>query len=232
MSEVSYAFVTPFVSVCTPTCDRRDHMRGAIQCYLTQTYPHASMEWLILDDGEDSIEDLVRDVPGVRYIRSETKLPIGRKRNILNDMSKGDFVVYFDDDDYYPPERVRHAVETLQIHPHALCAGSSLMYMLGSDKRTIYRLGPWGPKHATANTFAFRRALLNVTSFDDSRTKAEEKGFLKGYTIPFVQLDPLRTILVMQHESNTIDKRPFMRHPTKLRVHDYIPDATTRRFYT
>ena len=34
-----------------------------------------------------------------------------------------------DDDDYYPPERVSHAVEMLQSHPKALCAGASEIYI-------------------------------------------------------------------------------------------------------
>ena len=34
-----------------------------------------------------------------------------------------------DDDDYYPPERISHAVSTLQKNPKALCAGSSTMYI-------------------------------------------------------------------------------------------------------
>ena len=33
-----------------------------------------------------------------------------------------------DDDDYYPPERVSHAVEMLQSHPKALCAGASVLH--------------------------------------------------------------------------------------------------------
>lgn len=31
----------------------------------------------------------------------------------MHEKSKGDILVYMDDDDYYPPERVSHAVETL-----------------------------------------------------------------------------------------------------------------------
>ena len=33
------------------------------------------------------------------------------------------------------------------------------------------------------------------------------KHFLKNYTIPFIQLDPLKTILVISHDQNTFDKR-------------------------
>ena len=35
--------------------------------------------------------------------------------NFLHKKSKGDILVYMDDDDYYPPSRVSHAVETLNL---------------------------------------------------------------------------------------------------------------------
>ena len=54
---------------------------------------------------------------------------------------------------------------------------------------------------------------------------AEEKHFLKNYTIPFVQLDPMKTILVFSHNHNTFDKKKLLDNPnpqfckhTKLKV--------------
>ena len=31
------------------------------------------MEWIVIDDGEDSVEDLFKDVPTVKYFRVEEK---------------------------------------------------------------------------------------------------------------------------------------------------------------
>ena len=39
---------------------------------------------------------------------------------------------------------------------------------------------------------------------------AEEKQFLKNYTIPFIQLDTMKTILVFAHDHNTFDKRRLL----------------------
>ena len=60
----------------------------------------------------------------------------------------------------------------------------------------MYQAGPYGPNHATAGTFAFRVELLKKTKYNENASLAEEKEFLKDYTIPFVQLDPMKTILV------------------------------------
>ena len=59
----------PFVSVCTPTYNRRMFIPQLIKCYEAQTYPKELMEWIIIDDGEDSVEDLFKDVQGVKYFR-------------------------------------------------------------------------------------------------------------------------------------------------------------------
>ena len=38
---------------------------------------------------------------------------LGAKRNFMHDKCKGSIIVYMDDDDYYPPDRISHAVEKL-----------------------------------------------------------------------------------------------------------------------
>jgi hypothetical protein len=77
----------------------------------------------------------------------------------------------------------------------------------------MYQFGPYGPNHATAGTFAFKRKLLENNKYDDDACLAEEKQFLKDYTVPFVQLDPRKTILVFSHEQNTFDKRKLLENP-------------------
>ena len=135
-----------------------------------------------------------------------------------------------DDDDFYPPERVTHAVDRLRSQPRALCAGSSIVYIYFNDLDKIYQFGPYGPMHATAGTFAFKRELLKQTRYDDDAEIAEEKAFLKNYTVPLVQLDPMKAILVFAHQFNTFDKRRLLVNPhpnfvreTKLKPKYVIP---------
>ena len=80
-----------------------------------------------------------------------------------------------DDDDYYPPERVNHAVNRLRSRPEALAVGSSIVYIYFNDLDKIYQFGPYGAQHATAGTFAFKRKLLEQTRYDDDAELAEEK---------------------------------------------------------
>ena len=215
MSKTKSKKYYPFVSVCTPTFNRRPFIPTMLACFRNQDYPKDRMEWIIVDDGTDDIGDLIREakIPQIKYFRLEKKMSLGEKRNYMHEQSKGSIIVYMDDDDYYPPERVSHAVERLLGSPDALCAGSSEMYIYFKHIKQMYQTGPYGPNHATAGTFAFKVELLKQTKYENHAALAEEKAFLKNYTIPFVQLDPMKSILVFSHEHNTFDKRKMLENP-------------------
>jgi glycosyltransferase involved in cell wall biosynthesis len=232
--------IYPFVSICTPTFNRRPFVSSMIRCFEHQTYPKDKIEWIIIDDGTDKIEDLVKHIPQVKYFSYDEKMTLGRKRNLMHEKSSGDIIVYMDDDDYYPPCRISHAVETLQKNPQALCAGSSEMYIYFKHINKMVQFGPYGPNHATAATFAFRRELLKQTSYNEANAVAEEKHFLKNNTIPFVQLEPKKTILVFSHIHNSFDKRTlieslefpnqFMSYSDK-KVEEFVKEPELLKFF-
>tara|TARA_B100002051_G_scaffold270421_1_gene303283 strand:- start:935 stop:1981 length:1047 start_codon:yes stop_codon:yes gene_type:complete len=228
----------PFVSVCTPTFNRRPFIPMMLKCFNSQTYPKDKTEWIIIDDGTDKIEDLVKYHPNVKYFRYEEKMTLGKKRNLMHEKSCGDIIVYMDDDDYYPPTRISHAVEMLTSNSKALCAGSSELYIWFKHINQMYKFGPYGPNHATAGTFAFKRELLKQTKYDEKACLAEEKAFLKNYTIPFVQLDPKQTILVFSHIQNTFDKKTLLKdapnrfcNPSDRTVEEFLTDNEIKQFF-
>jgi glycosyltransferase involved in cell wall biosynthesis len=227
----------PFVSVCTPTYNRRPFIEGMIKCFDHQDYPKDKMEWIIIDDGTDKIEELVVNHPNVKYFKYDEKITLGKKRNLLHEKSKGDILVYMDDDDYYPPERVSHAVEKLTSNKEALCAGSSEIYIYFKHINQMFKFGPYGEKHATAGTFAFKRELIK-NKYDEEACLAEEKSFLKNYTVPFVQLDPMKVILVFSHNHNTFDKKKLLdnQHPQYCKpstktVDDFVKQSDLKEYF-
>ena len=94
----------PFVSIVTPTYNRRRFIPSLIKMIQQQTYPRDRMEWLIYDDGQEAIGDLIdaakADLPVTRYFFSEDKLTLGEKRNKLNEAAQGEIIVAMDDDDF------------------------------------------------------------------------------------------------------------------------------------
>jgi glycosyltransferase involved in cell wall biosynthesis len=228
----------PFISICTPTFNRRPFIPYMIKCFEHQTYPKELIEWIIIDDGSDPIEDLVSHIPQVKYFYYEEKMLLGKKRNLMHSKCSGDIIIYMDDDDYYPPERFSHAVEKLQQNPKFLLAGSSEMHIYFDSKQSVFQCGPYKEYHSTAATFAFKKELLKQTTYDDSIAVSEEHKFTKGYTIPLIQLDTLKSIMVFSHKHNSLNKETLLVNPKQTRtipscytVDDFIKDPVLKQFY-
>lgn len=232
----------PFVSVITPTYNRRKFIPSLIQCYEHQDYRKDRMEWIILDDGQDKVKDLFdavkHRIPNLRYISLDEKLLIGAKRNRLNQEAKGSIIVAMDDDDYYPPCRVSACVAAFKKFPKIELAGSSEIYMYYSDIQTIYRLGPYNANHATNGTMAWRKSYADTHKYDETVTHSEERSFLDDYKHQMIQLDPFKVMLVMSHSENTFDKKkmreqenPFIKK-TDMKLKIFIKEKNLRDFFS
>ena len=227
----------PFVSILTPTYNRRRFIPYAIECFKNQEYPMDKMEWIILDDGTDKVGDLFTNIKNVRYYSEDVKLNIGAKRNKLNSLAKGEIIVCMDDDDFYHPERVSHAVYMLNRNPLVKICGCSEIFMYYSDNKKIYNIGPYNPNHATNGTMAYRRSYFETHKYDETVTHAEETSFLNSYKEPLTQLNPRKVMLVMSHSENTFDKKKLrdqnnpMFKLTNFRLKDFIKETKLRDFY-
>jgi glycosyltransferase involved in cell wall biosynthesis len=201
------------------------------------------MEWIVLDDGTDSVEDVFLKysdkLPMLRYIRNEEKQLIGAKRNRLNKEANGSIIVAMDDDDYYPADRVMHVVNKFKQNPGIELAGSSEIYMYYTDIKSIYKLGPYNARHATNGTMAWRKSYTLKNMYDETVTHAEEKSFLESYKNPMIQLDPFKVMLVISHSENTFNKTKMRDDPTNpyvkktgMKVRDFVKESDLKKFYT
>jgi glycosyltransferase involved in cell wall biosynthesis len=234
------------VSVVTPTYNRRKFIPTLITIYKNQTYPKDKMEWIIIDDGRDKVKDLFEEashvIPNIRYISKDEKMRLGAKRNELNLEAKGKIIVAMDDDDYYPPERVQQVVNAFKNNPSIDLVGSSEMMLYYTDNKKIYSLGPFHPNHATNGTMGWRKRYSNTHKYDEYVTKAEETSFLDNYKNKMIQLDPKRTMLVICHTDNTVDKTDLRQEhlnqgshsklkETKYILEDFIKEPILIEFY-
>jgi glycosyltransferase involved in cell wall biosynthesis len=206
-----------------------------------QTYPRDCLEWVIYDDGQEPIGDLLESakdsLPKLNYIFSDEKMTIGEKRNRLNKEAKGDILIAMDDDDFYFPERVSAAVTALLKSPSVDLAGSSKIFMFFTDTKEIYSVGPYFHNHATNGTMAWTKTYANTRKYDELVAFAEEKSFLEDYKNPLIQLDPMKVMLVISHSDNTFDKttlrnkeNPLIKK-TSLSLKDFIKDNDIREFF-
>jgi len=234
---------TPPVTILTPTYNRIGFLPKVAECVLAQTYPREQMEWLILDDGSVSAEATVAAIAAahkdlrIRYIREETKMNIGAKRNRLHREAAGSILVTMDDDDWYSPERVKHAVVTMRAKKTAI-VGSTQNFLFFADDKSIWETGPYGPKHATFGTMAYTKEYAMAHPCNEVVTHAEEVEFTEKYTAPLVQLDPRKVMVVMCHGANTFSKHRLRDTPspvmkkTSYTLSSFIRGAGLREFYS
>ena len=219
----------PFVSICTVTYQRPGPLRLLERRIQEQTYSLEKIQWVILDDSPQPHEhyskiNTTNSRLQIKYIHLSEKLPLGKKRNISHLHCDGEIIVYMDDDDFYPPSRVEHAVESL-LKSGKEIAGASAMPILFINNIELWMAGPYAENHATANTFAFKRSLLENNSYKNEDTCGEEKAFLKNYTVPMVQLEPFQTVVCISHGSNTYDKSQMLPNPGT----NYNPEYRMRK---
>jgi glycosyltransferase involved in cell wall biosynthesis len=219
----------PFVSILTPTYNRRFFIPQFLKIVRNQIY-NGPIEILIADDGTDPIYDLVKNDSAFKYIRFDEKKPLGYKRNLLASEAKGEILIHFDDDDYYPPSRVSHAVESL-MKSDKLIAGSSLCHIYDTSLKKIFVSGPFGQNHATAGTFAYNKEYIKNNKFNDEAIAQEEPFFTKNFSNNLIQLDALKTILIIKHAKNTWDKQHTRKKLSAYKLRDFIQSNNDRRFY-
>uniref|UniRef100_A0A6C0AVM2 Glycosyltransferase 2-like domain-containing protein n=1 Tax=viral metagenome TaxID=1070528 RepID=A0A6C0AVM2_9ZZZZ len=235
----------PLVSLCTPTFNRRRYIPMVIRCIELQDYPKDKMEWIIVNDGDEEIEDILNEasktnnLPKIRYYRYKRDKPIilGEKRNLCNYYAKGDIIVNIDDDDYYPPERVSHAVNILINSPNVYCAGSNVLYNYFKNYEMIGAIGPTSINHCFSGTLAFKKDLLKITNYNNEDISAEEGKFLLNLNLPVIQLDPCKTILSLSHETNLSGRSKFVESYNTCilenkKIEDFIKDEYIINLFT
>ena len=229
----------PFVSVVTPTWNRRSFLPYLLYMFQYQDYPAARRELIVLDDSEHSNADLVEGMKKyaacpelIRYYHQPRRMTLGEKRNRLNALATGEYIICMDDDDYYPADKIRYTVTEMRRH-RATFAGCDSIPIWYSHIDRIYRSHAFGDRYALNGTFAYHRSLLKTHRYDDRAQLAEEKSFLRDFSTPVLQLAPERSILCISHSANTFDKDFVLGSGVRdaRRLEDYVTDPHLRRFY-
>ncbi|TYP95023.1 Glycosyltransferase involved in cell wall bisynthesis [Fodinibius salinus] len=133
MSEPNQGTVseTPKVSCLTVTANRKQLMKRAVRCFRNQT--HDNKELVIIDDGNQDLDDILAPLPSqeVTYVKLENKPEntLGKLRNKSLEEANGDFLVQWDDDDWYHPKRIEIQVNKLMEGYDACCLSGSLMHL-------------------------------------------------------------------------------------------------------
>lgn len=154
----------PLVTCIMPTADRRTFIPQAVQCFLNQDYPN--LELLVVDDGKELIQDCLPEDDWIRYIRLETKSKLGIKRNLACAEAQGEIIFHWDDDDWYPPNRVSSQVAAMLKNNADVC-GSSRLYYYEQHCERAWEYQYSNRNWVAGNTLAYRREFWRNHQFAD-----------------------------------------------------------------
>jgi hypothetical protein len=192
--------------------------------FLYQDYPQDKMELIILDDSIVPIKELpvITVTDNITYIYQPNKLTLGKKRNKLNSLAKGDIILWMDDDDFYPQNRVSYAVSILNKYSNSLLKNnvfvtSSKIIIYNIKQNSFQEYGSSRYKMTTNATLGYYKEFLETHKYNDDAFVGEEDAFVKNGHI--VNLDSFNTIVVLCHDTNTVSKSRC--NPNKLKRYKF-----------
>lgn len=205
------------------TSNRRPFISQSIKYFQRQDYPNK--ELIILDEGDDKIEDIIPNEDNIHYFYSE-KINLGELRNKAISKAKGEIIITWDDDDWYGEKRITHQISPLiKKEADLTCIGSSIVYDLSDDKF-------WSKSSKTGNLLPHRGTLCYQKQLWDELIKypplvvGEDKKFLNDCIKEGLKLKIIANqgdIVSIVHYTNTTS-RIFVDHTNFSWKEIKIPD--------
>jgi glycosyltransferase involved in cell wall biosynthesis len=196
---------TPLVSCIMPTCDRRPFVRDALRCFFAQDYPN--LELIVVDDGADAIADLIPADSRVRYFRLPKRLTVGAKRNFACEQARGEVIAHWDDDDWYPPSRLRTQMAAMHERGGDVC-GSSILYFhrRDGDEAFLYRYSGGSAPWVAGTTLVYRREVWQRNPFPDLQVGEDTRFVWQSGSVHVVDLKDPTLCVAAIHAGNVSPK--------------------------
>jgi glycosyltransferase involved in cell wall biosynthesis len=224
--------------VCTPTYNRQFALNFSVAVFKRQTYKN--LHWIIVDNSTDDSncwKDIQQETDlNITYIRIYEKKPVGYLRNVCLDEARKlnpGFIAFWDDDDYYVPQRIEKSIQALRESPKHDIVGVDVMTVYLTRENVMMDVGPYGKNHATAATYLFRNnENTQKRFFLETAARAEEGTFTRDWTLEMVMLPAKDVLLVIGHSCNTVNKSMIFTEPRKFggRIHNSDNAKNIARF--
>lgn len=114
------------ITVIVPTYNRASTLSVAVDSILNQTYE--DFELIIVDDGStDNTEDIINAYvdPRIKYCHNTRKKGAPGARNTGLLKAKGDYVVFFDSDNFMHPEYLSKVIAEIELKGVDVCSSFS-----------------------------------------------------------------------------------------------------------
>ncbi|MET0344176.1 MAG: glycosyltransferase family 2 protein [Polyangiales bacterium] len=199
----------PLVSCLMVTRNRSALARRAVQCFVMQSWE--PKELVIVDDGHEDYEPMLapfREQAIIHYHRfaPEPGRLLGAARNLSLDAAHGDYVVQWDDDEWYHPERIERQMRPVAEGFEGSVLRDTLMHLDTPEYVAhLYRTGLY---RGTPGTVLHRRTSVrypNLRRGEDTAYLCALKRKVKLQLLPDSHL-----FIRCFHGSNTWESQHFV----------------------
>ncbi|HEX6747316.1 MAG TPA: glycosyltransferase family 2 protein [Longimicrobium sp.] len=189
-----------------PTRNRPRLAAQAVRWFVRQDY--ADAELVVLDDGAEGLRALIPDDPRVRYHRAEGRMKLGAKRNSLVELSRGELIAHWDDDDWMAPDRLSRQVAALRAAKADACGTRSLLYYhLAAGEAWRYRYPDGARPWLAGPTLLYRREAWEASPFADDLHVGEDTAFVWALDLARLHaMDDDSFYVALAHGGNTSAK--------------------------
>ena len=211
----------PPISVVTLLYNRRKFFELACHTMLLTDYPKDKIEWIIVEDSDDPMEDASDRVMAVAaaaaplkvvYVPLRKKTTVAEKRNLGAAKATADIVLMMDDDDHYPTTSFRRRVSWLTQHPwkpKAVVATTIACYDLvkGISAVNVPPMNlPLGQRVSEA-TLTFYKSWWAERPFPTVVQIGEGEEFITGRESDVLEIPPQQIVVAFSHGKNASSRR-------------------------
>jgi glycosyltransferase involved in cell wall biosynthesis len=119
------------VSCLVVTANRKDLLRRSLLSLKNQT--HKNIELVVIDNGEETVDELMEMFPeeqvNYTYIQPSPDNILGDLRNISLEKATGNYMICWDDDDWFHPKRIETQLNVLNSGFDACCLEGNIFHI-------------------------------------------------------------------------------------------------------
>lgn len=195
----------PLVSCLMVTKGKAQVMRGALECFEHQTYPHKELV-IISDISAHQLAFLISEYEHlpIRWILGvSSQLTLGELRNLSVDLAEGEYVCQWDDDDFYDPSRITLQMATLMALGADACLLEKWLVWWPLKERLIIS----GKRLWEGSIIINKKKLSRYPALRRGEDTVVIQEMLSNCMVATLNLPRLYIYTV--HESNTFDEAHF-----------------------
>jgi glycosyltransferase involved in cell wall biosynthesis len=166
---MSDASQLPLVSCLCLTRGRPHHLRRAVRCFLSQSYPRKELVVVHPPSDQATVDCLAEfDSPQIRpHGVRLTGGKLGQLRNLSIELATGEYACVWDDDDWYAPERIQRQYQALDMTKKDACLLSMLIIFDARRQKAYLNHRLW-ENTVFFNRLEIQRLGINYPAMDKS----------------------------------------------------------------